>query len=74
MLTRDALEEALSAAGDQYAESTATTLTAQGYALVAVSGLALHAAAERGELEQLPPAAPEQAARIEQWCSPVRVS
>lgn len=46
----------------------------QGYALVAISGPALERATERGDLASLPPAAPEQAKRIERWCTPGRVS
>jgi len=54
--------------------TTMGALMDQGYALIAISGPALERAAERGDLSSLPPAAPEQAARIEQWCSPGRVS
>ena len=60
--------------GLNFARQTIGNLMDQGYALVAISGPALERAAERGDLSSLPPAAPEQAARIEQWCSPGRVS
>lgn len=52
----------------------ADTLDRAGYALVAVSGVALHTAAERGDPETLPPAAPEQAERVDAWFDPSRSS
>jgi hypothetical protein len=60
--------------GAAYPQILADHLDQAGYVLVAVSGPALTRAIERGDLETLPPADPEVAQRIEQWCDPSRVS
>jgi hypothetical protein len=73
-LTTQETADVLADHGVNFPVLLATELARTGYVLVAASGVALHIASERGDLDSLPPAAPEQAERVDAWFAPERTS